>query len=275
VTPALYILQLGNQQNYIQFIVLILIFGFSAISWIFRKLSEQAAKKRAQELLEQRRLEALRTGRSAPEAVAAADDPEARAREQAARRRAQIEELRRRQQERVRAKAQARVGSPVPSSAPPTGRPPAMPPRPRAPIGRIPGSSGPTVPQRSTRTTEIKTIAVPRSQRTSDAPVRKQPAPAGPVRRGPDARAAEPHRIAQSLNDSQTSAQPPETGTTRALTSSLASIDRPKDPAQWRRVIILNEILSPPMGLRDPAENPGSPVAWPAGGAPPSTGATR
>lgn len=266
----LIISQAGNTGNYVQLIVLVLVFGFSALSWVFRKLGEQRAKKRAQDIIEQRKLEALRTGRSV-EIVVVEDDKEIRAREQAARRRAQIEELRRRQQERMRAQGSRVSIPPAPPTVPPVRTPPT---RPLPPIIRVPGSSGPTVPQRPARPREIRPVPVPRPQRA--APVqqeRKRPQQSRPSRRVPEPTPETP-RVPASAAPSVAPVAAQDAAA-RPATPMLAGMERPRTAAEWRRAIVLNELLSPPKAMRDPDQEAGSPLQWPAGGPPPGDGGRR
>jgi hypothetical protein len=121
-----------NKQDLIRLILILLIAGSGFLRWVFVKLQEQAAKKRSQEEIEGRRTEALRTGRDLEETA----DPSverARAEAEAARRRqAQIDEFRRRQQERARQRAEAQRAS-VPFPAQPASTPRPAAPRPSAP----------------------------------------------------------------------------------------------------------------------------------------------
>ncbi len=84
--------------------VFLIILAFSTISWIVKKLQEQAALKAAKDRAEARRDEALRTGRdpagdgaSAAGGPGSLDDAQARLRELAQRRQAQLRQLRERE----------------------------------------------------------------------------------------------------------------------------------------------------------------------------------
>lgn len=238
----IFILQQSVNPGLIKLIFFLIVFGFSFLSWVFRKLQEQAAKKKARDAVERRKLESLRTGRTISEPVAVPTDPAEAARQEAAKRRAQIEELRRRQQERVRQQAAAKTAPPTARpSTPPRDRPVA---RPLPPIVKIPGSTGPTVPQ-------TRPLPTPKPAR---------PAPKRPVAKRPEPK-PEPRRIAAPL----TTQQPAPTAPAPAGPAGVsgAQPDRPRTPADWRRAIIMNEILSPPVSVREQADTAG--LDWPAG----------
>lgn len=62
-------------QQLIQLLVVILIFGGSAIRWVITNLAEKAKEKRKKDLLQQRELEAIRTGRPAPSPLSDSGSP--------------------------------------------------------------------------------------------------------------------------------------------------------------------------------------------------------
>lgn len=203
-----------TNQQVIQLIVIVIAVGFSAISWIFKKLQEQAAKKRVRDMQSERELEVLRTGRdpstgAAPGQAAGESEQQRRQREIAARREAQLAELRRR--------AAART------SPPPTERP----------IERIPGTSGPTVPQPVRRAPE----------RTKPRPAPSKPAARAPQqsRRPQVVEIEEPvHRTVPDM--------PP-------VSSPVVQVPTPRTAEEWRRAIIASEIMSPPLAARAPGES--------------------
>lgn len=115
-------------QNNVQLIVVLLLMSFSALGFVFRKLMEYRQKRQHHQNVRLAEIERLRTGRAVePASEHAAPPPmtpqQARAAEIAARRQAQLEELRRRRQGK---------GAPFPVA--------------QTPVTRIPGTSGPTVP---------------------------------------------------------------------------------------------------------------------------------
>src|ERR1051326_3431932 len=98
-----------NAQVWIKLIIIALLLGAGFIKGVATKLQEQAGKKRAMDDLERRRNDALRTGRNLEE-ISPVNPAMERARaeaEAAARRQAQIDEFRRRQQERARQRVEA------------------------------------------------------------------------------------------------------------------------------------------------------------------------
>ena len=222
-------------QQRIQLVIILIFVGSGVIRWLFQRLQEQAAKKRALDAVEQRRLEALRTGRNLNEIQEQAAAP---AREQvetaaAAKRRAQIEEFRRRQQERTAQRSQTfDVPKPIQQTQVATG-----------PIGRIPGSAGPTVPMPSRKPPRV--AAPPTPQQKSRAPQ------AGPAPR-PTRQPAEPA-------PQRASAEPPAPpqASPRRIEPLVTA---PQTPEQWRRAIVINAILGPAPGLSVDADPRQSPV---------------
>ena len=164
--------------NWTNFIWLFLVIGAPAISWTLGKLREQYEKKRLRDLQRSRETEALRVQRVTDRKEQ--PDPEAeraqKLAELAARRQAQLEQLR---QRRVQMGAQAPA-----VQAPPPARPPQRPMRPGVPATPRPGT--PSVPQR---------------RPAAQAPPQPRPAAtAQPVRpRPPQVRSIERPDIAQVI----------------------------------------------------------------------------
>lgn len=260
-----------NNPNYIHLIILLLFVGFSVISWVVRKLQEQAQIRRIQAERERRELEMLRTGRvrdadAPPVATGGEGD---RLRDLAARRQAQLQELRRRAQERMRAErgeGGPRQESPVvyiPGSAGPvvvergrTPRPPATTPPPRpVPAGRTP------VPVR--RPGQGGQPVTPRPARVGPAPEpqRRRSAQPPPVRE-PSRRRAEPVARPSAPPPPRVdpaAAVPPApvaagAAARRGPVAAGAALlgGRRMTPEEWRRAFIMKELLSEPVGLRDP-----------------------
>jgi hypothetical protein len=139
---------------YLKLIVILIIAGSGFIRWVVVQLQEQAAKKRAQDDLERRAVESLRTGRNLEPVDPRAERARLEA-EAATKRQAQIEEFRRRQQERARQRVEAPHGStvaaapsvprPAPKPAPKPAAKPAAPPRPqRGPRQLLTPTAAPT-----------------------------------------------------------------------------------------------------------------------------------
>lgn len=222
-------------QQRIQLVIILIFVGSGVIRWLFQRLQEQAAKKRALDAIEQRRLEALRTGRNLSEIQEQSAAPE---REQvetaaAAKRRAQIEEFRRRQQERTAQRSQTfDVPRPIQQTPVATG-----------PIGRIPGSAGPTVPMPARKSPRV---AAPPTQQPKPRAPKAEPAPR------PTRPPAEPASVRPSAEPPAPPHAPP-----RRLDPVIVA---PQTPEQWRRAIVINTILGPAPGLSDDADPRQSPA---------------
>jgi hypothetical protein len=130
--------------NYIELIIFLLIASSSVISWIFKKMKEQAEIRQRQQQIELQRREALRTGAPLSQTTlgeapgsqtserASTASPEERLRELMIERQRRVEELRRRQaQAQAQAQAQSQ-GQTQSQRQRQTARPPATPPRPQA-----------------------------------------------------------------------------------------------------------------------------------------------
>lgn len=228
-----------NQNQTIQLIIFLLIAGSGVLRWLLQKLQEQAAEKRRRDELERRQQEALRTGRDPVRIVVvepSGDDERARRQAQeAARRQAQIEEFRRRQQERARQRLETIPGRGVPPT-----RSTASPP----PIVVIPGSTGPTVPQPA-RSRQQRT-PVQSKRRPQPAP---PPAPEPPRRREPVV--APPLRPVESPSVGRLGT-PAQRDPSAPKAETFAILTPPRSPQEWRRAILLTEILSPPVADRLP-----------------------
>lgn len=171
-------------QNWTNFIWLFLVIGAPAISWSLGKLREQYEKKRLRDLQRSRETESLRVQRVTDRTEQ--PDPEAertaRLAELAARRQAQLEQLR---QRRVQMGVQAPV---VRAPGPPTGTP-QRPMRPGVPIP-APRPGTPSVPQR-----RPAAQAPPQTRPATTAP----PVRPRPVARPPQVRSIERPDIAQVI----------------------------------------------------------------------------
>jgi len=259
----------GSGVNWVRLVGLLIVFGFSLLSWVLRKLQEQAAKKKSQEAIERRELELLRTGRPsvptpgtpaqvrvqtgpAPAAPAAATQSDVDRR---------IEELRRRREAMARQRAAAGTG-PAPTMTPPVpapARPTAAQQRPQAdrppPFVFIPGSSGPIVPQRTPRPAP-PTTPIP-SQGQSPARPKREPkqeprrAPAGPASQGTLAAKLERRDAAHDAKDAAHDARAAIGSPPIPIARDDARVGFPSTAAEWRRALISREVLSPPIALRE------------------------
>lgn len=252
--------------------ILLAFVALSFLQWLIRRLTEQSAINRKKQAEARRREEILRTGRDPDQQTRQPDTASVSA--EAAARQARLRELRQKQLEEMRRKGQPR---PVPGAqvrVPPRAAPTQAPGR-SGPIviGPGPGSGPPpTRPQR-------QTIGAPQ-------PARPKPAqPAQPQRR-PTAAPTPPQQRSRNLpatsaRPAGTEAPPPPRRTRPAATGALRDTTTPQSlaatpliseipdaaapgvasatravgagmtAADWRRALILGEVLAPPVSLRD------------------------
>ena len=225
-----------------------IIIGVTVIQWVFGKLQEQAAQKRAQQRLGQRPGSPPTT---LPKRPVSSASPTITQRELQARRQAQLRALRQRQARLTQRQTPSRAPQtptvlPRPSTAPTRSSPPVRPPRPAAApparrAARAPlHSSSRPLPSRVSRRPDMpqatKRPAAGRQQT-------KQGERSLHVIRQAHKRAAE--TFEKDLSEPTTVAK--RTG--RQPSASLVSAI-PLTRADWRRAIIASEILGKPMALR-------------------------
>ncbi len=254
-----------------QLIFVLAVVGFSFLRWLFQQIAAQTEKRRQQQAIERDQLEALRTGR-APSVQAQSDtqSAEQEAFETEARRREELAELRRRAAARrgaLKSGPQVRVpGGQAPSPLEILlGLPPGattggtVSPRPR-PTSRT------QVPPTGRKADGVMTDPEKQARRWEQQKRRAEAeAAAAEARRrqeGQERRARERvQREAMVSGDSAMSqaraiderllktakpvAQVPRTGGTMAGIGTV-----PRHAAEWRRAIIMNEILNRPLSLR-------------------------
>jgi hypothetical protein len=249
----------GNGPNYIRLIGFLIIVGFSVLSWVLRKIQEQAAKKKAQEAIERRELELLRTGRAevatAPTNVPSPSAASAPPSQSEVDRR--IEELRRRREAMARRRAEegGRVMAP-PTSAPPVAPRPAPPERPSVFVPG--GAEGPIfVPRQRTDASTIArpatpipapTVARTQQEQRAEQPKRGKTASRN-AGRGNLAATLQKRDEAQAVKTAETAPPLPP-----AIIRSSDAI--PRSGAEWRRALIAREVLAPPLGLRTIDDTP-------------------
>jgi hypothetical protein len=255
----------GGGVNYVRLIGFLIVVGFSVLSWVLRKLQEQAAKKKVQDEIEKRELELLRTGRapSTPATTQATTPPAASATTTAPPTTAQtdverrIEDLRRRREAMARRRAE---GVPTPN-APPTGpvqaRPPAAPaPRTERPVVFVPGSSGPIVPPRPRATPPV----APSQPRAAPVPPKaKRPTREEQRETKPAPRVAGRGTLAERLerrDAAQAAAKPVQPAAGQPVAAQPADTSSPMTPTQWRRAIVARELLAPPISVRADSDLP-------------------
>lgn len=270
---------MGNM-SWFQIAMIVLVVGGGLMQWIGRQLAEQRAKR--QILLERQRAESerLRTGRSDMAQAGPAPDTSMDLQAIAARRQQQLEELRRRQQA-------ARRGPPgVPTAQRPTGqqptgqqRPPAQRPPQQRPPQQRPGQQIPTQAQRTSstpsRTPPSRTPARPAPGRGPVATQIQLPpervASGGTARSTyePQVRADAARMAGQQAMRSRTTAENQDIRAVETLsvqftrrdaerdlsaglsTLAVKELGLPTTPQGWRKAIIISEILSPPVSMRE------------------------
>jgi hypothetical protein len=259
-----------------QLILILIVMGFSVISWIANYLKEQSRIRAAKEEQRRRYEEALRTGRPAEAPVRSADP----AAELAARRQAQLQELRRQQMEdRARqggvvvtrtGPAQGGTTMPIPPGAPGGG--PARPGRGPVLVQRGPGApnrkqTAPR-PERDARSQNRKVAdALDAQPRTGAAPL--DPAKLGAVRERERLEREAALRAAHLAEDRRESARDQQIADIRESDAALARRSASAAAArgrfgdlglsgmakgmgrdELRRAIVLTELLGRPVADR-------------------------
>ncbi|MDX9911346.1 MAG: hypothetical protein RBS39_05905 [Phycisphaerales bacterium] len=252
-------------QNWQQFIVPFLIIAFSVVPALMRKANEAQAAKKRQEALRRRQQDALRTGRAEPTAEVRFDPPGTTSGSPSNSPRERLEDIARRRREQMARRTGAQTQGPVPPTAPQQpaveervvyipgvgrvvvrtpGAPqapgnPSTPQRRTAPTGRVlPTARGPgparTPPQAPARQGERRTDRAPRPTAPRMPSVRPTPTPIEePVPHLP-------HDVPL------TAAAPTAPSAPAASPLALRGMSR----NDWRRAIILNEVLAPPVSQR-------------------------
>jgi len=240
-----------QMQTLLQILIPVLIVLGPALGHIIKKINEQTEQRRTQMERQRLRDEMLRTGRTPDESrrqtpvpgrptprPAAQGGAAARTNleEIARRRKAQLEELRRRQQT---ARAQAPATRPAPvGPAPPTGpvRRPAPQVRPPTPVAQPRPAPRPARPAPAQRTT---------GRPSAPRPVRRE-RPTRRLEARPAISDAEP-----SVHLEMGGLGAIERVTPTKAEVSHPSVRVPRSGTEWRRAIVLAELLSAPVALRD------------------------
>lgn len=248
--------------NLTQLLILLLAIGAPALSWVFGKLREQAELKKARDAARRRHEESLRTTHLTERSPARLSPQEQRQRERqdlAARRQAQLRELRQRQHERV-----SRPGTVVVRGPGPT--------MPQRPAPRPVGPLRPGVPAPPTGRRTPPVVAPPRS-----APGRRMPpvagsAPTTPVRRptivpGPTARARGEEKRPEPARGGIAATEIGQGRAVEALRRPrgvgpdvrgmlIGADGRPRPRTELAKVVALAEVLSSPIALRSEDQLP-------------------
>ena len=224
--------------------------GFSFLQWLFKHLAAQAEKRRVQQAQQRADLDLLRTGRAADASEQSSPiDSDARRREELA-------ELRRR--------AQARR-EPESGTSEQQGRPTGATPL-EILLGLPPGTtSGGTVSPKSTRssgTPRPSTLTAPTKSRQQkdradrEAKRRKQEQArlraeqaAASIRRQQEIADLQARTAAQTSAVNQRLLRDAKPVTAGHATLGTVGVV-PRSPAEWRRAIAMNEVLSKPVSLR-------------------------
>ncbi len=235
--------------NQPHFWVLLVFIGLSFLQWMIRKSQEQAAINRKRQEAMRKREEQLRTGRDP-------DDEQQKSRPaqptpasaEAAARQARLRELRQKQLEELRLRnARNRAGS-TPANVEVRAPQRTAQPQPSTARGR------PTPP-----TVARPTATTPPARTPRPAPDRSAPRPRHASQQAPELkkRPAAP-QTKTPLRDTTTARAFPQATEPVAPppTPIAAPSHRPIGPAltpeDWRRAIVLSEVLAPPMSMREP-----------------------
>lgn len=251
-----------TRQQWTQLIIILLFVGFSVLSWAFRQLREYQQKQAARQAAERRRLEMLRTGRgearadeqrvearpleAPPRAPDVHDDARRRLQELAQRRRAELEAMARR----------AAGGSG--GGAPKAGPRPATP----VPVQRTPQARGErpgTNVEQQRRAAEQARRRAEKLEKQDRIEAKRKAEQAKVVERQraeADARqaAAEQQTAASAAADALGTGESGRSGRPALATAigaaRLGPGATPATAEQWRRAIVLMNVLGPPAALR-------------------------
>lgn len=239
---------------------ILVVAGLSFVQWLFKHLAAQAEKRRLQQAQQRAELEMLRTGKNIESSDEAEPRP-GRARDNEERRREELAELRRRatarrtpqtqaqppQQTKVQGQVESQSQTPKPSRSPAPnpleillGLPP----------GTMTGGTVSPAPARTPRPRPQRNDAESKKRRIEQQRLRAQQLAAEAKRnqqrleqQARAARAASAAALEQRLLNEAKAAS--------SLQSARASIGiAPRSAAEWRRAIVMNEILSKPVSLR-------------------------
>lgn len=245
---------MGNNINWFQIAMILLVVGGGLLQWLGRQIAEQRAKRQA--ILERERAESerLRTGRVQTSSVSTRPGSNAAAELQAiaARRQQQLEELRRRQQA-------ARRPTPTPAGTrPPTQRP--LPGQRSTPTQQQPTRTPARPPSRGPVQTQVPTpperVASGKTARSSYEPQdRADAARLAGQQAMRDRTASEllDVRDIESLSDQFARRDTAARKKSAQLPKAALDIGLPTTPAGWRRAILISEILAPPVSMREQA----------------------
>lgn len=248
--------------------------SISFLGWVFRRLKQEAERKKIEDEKRRRKIELLRTGRPVAEEgaeEASVTQQRAKLEELARRRREKLEEFRRRQLESRQGQAGTvapqRPQSPqtVPVSTPPNVR---VPQGGQAPGAGVPVQTGPQFPAtggaaggvagrtgggsaRSARDAEIaRRRAEIQARRRAEMERMRQAQQARQAARAPESREESPAPEAPRRMVASTPTPAPVAASAKALEPTTTLSRAMRSPAELRRAIIMNELLKPPVSMR-------------------------
>lgn len=246
-----------NNFQYIKLIIILLFVGFSVASFLYRKFKEQQQQQQAKLDALRRREQMLRTGRveqdeSFPQPGSIEPPPQQQPRPETphdeARRR--LQELAAQRRRELEAMTRRAAGGP-PTQAP--SPPPVSRPFPARPIAtRTTPPRSPVPPRQTGNPNNAAEQARRQAQKAAKAEEARNRAER--ERQARDERARATQALAAD-SASQPSAEPSPsslsspTGAIRILAAGVPVGSR--RPEDWRRAIVMMELLAPPAGLRD------------------------
>ena len=251
----------SQYQGLIRVAIFAIFIAFTGISWVFKKLNQQAQIRRAKEARERQQAEALRTGRAASVGPSAApgsstpafggtspeSDAKRRLQELALRRRAELERL---------ARQQAGAGTPASVPPPvPTPRPAAAPPRPNTSPDQVRRAAAPPVTM--SPPSLPRPGPAPQQQRRQPDPQKRRPQPARPPIQPPAFSQRTPTPTRRVVSDAPSTGEQAEEqalGASHALEAApIMGVEglRTGLTADLRKAFVLAEILGRPVAMRD------------------------
>lgn len=228
-----------NNPPWLQILIMIVVIAGPALGAMFRKLREQQVRRQQQIARERQMLESLRTGRPIGQ-ESRGESASGEASELAKRRAQQLEELRRLQQAR-------QAGTARQSPASPGQR------------------NKPQAPQASSRAAEARQAAE-RRRAKAEAQRRAKEQQEAIARQAAEAERQRRAKVAQVTEPLAAHANEEGDGNVHRLVHDVESIARQQKPAggtlgrmkaaDWRRALILREVLTPPLSVRKPGGSP-------------------
>jgi len=245
--------------NY-QLILILIVFGFSALSWVIGQLRQQAAIKKTRDEMSRARDEELRTGRQSDTETNPSRSGElAELRELAMKRQQQLQQMRAAQQRGTQG-MQVRMPAPDRRVQAPQFPSPSQQSRPTAPGIPKPARPGvPGVPSQARRpgtTGRIEEIRPPTPAQRPQRRAMAQPQPEEAPLPAYTAERATTRRLVADADDPTNSVNAFADREKRntapiGFAALLGTQGHKPTPSEMRRAIILSEIFLPPVAARD------------------------